>query len=225
MLDFIQSAVSNELSPQELISQCSKAGNAPAWSEFIRRYDRVIRSAAKAVARRWGHESSTEIEDLTQEIYLKLCSERARLLFAVREKQSEAIFSYLKVLATNSAHDYFRAKASQRRGQFVTESISELDELGSARGEDIDQPLILREIDQVLQAQTQVDTGRRDRAVFRLYYKQGLTAKEIANLPGIQVSIKGVEAIIHRLTVRIQEHLAASQENSRKNRPNEVSGS
>jgi RNA polymerase sigma-70 factor (ECF subfamily) len=215
-----QSVIWAELSPHELIWECAKPGNAAAWCEFINRYDRLIRGTAAVVARRWGQGSLEEREDLTQEIYLKLCANGAQVLLSLRGKEKEAIFSYLKIIATNTAHDYFRAKVSQRRGERVTEQISEKHGLGSAGREDMERRLIFQEIDRVLESQTQAENGVRDRTVFRLYYKQGMTAKEIAGLPNINLTVKGVEAVIHRLTARIQELLA--QEKPTDSRLNEV---
>jgi len=214
-----QSVIWAELSPQELMWECAKPGNAAAWCEFINRYDRLIRGTAAIVERRWGQGSLEERDDLTQEIYLKLCANGAQILLSLRSKQKEAIFSYLKIIATNTAHDYFREKVSQRRGERVTEQISEKHELPSASRIDMERRLIFQEIDHALESQTQVENGARDRAVFRLYYKQGMTAKEIARLPNINLTIKGVEAVIHRLTTRIQEHLA--QEKPTDSRLNE----
>ncbi len=39
----------------------------------------------------------------------------------------------------------------------------------------------------------------RDRQIFGLYFLQGMTAREIAELPDIGLTVKGVEAVIHRL--------------------------
>jgi RNA polymerase sigma-70 factor, ECF subfamily len=43
--------------------------------------------------------------------------------------------------------------------------------------------------------------------IFWLYYRDGLTARAIAQLPGIRLSVKGVESTIHRLTRRVRLRL------------------
>jgi RNA polymerase sigma-70 factor, ECF subfamily len=224
VINFTTSVIWAELSPEELIWECAKPGNTAAWSEFISRYDRLIRGTAAVVARRWGHGSVQEHEDLTQEIYLKLCAKGARILLSLRGRQNEAIFSYLKIIATNTAHDYFRSKVSQRRGEKLTEQMSEKHERHSIARDDVERQLIFQEIDKILETQTQLENGARDRAVFRLYYRHGMTAKEIAGLPRIDLTIKGVEAVIHRLTARIQERFAAVQEIPPRSRLNEAGG-
>ena len=60
-----------------------------------------------------------------------------------------------------------------------------------------------REIDDLLRHQAR----EIDRVVFWLYYRQGLTAKEIAALPGIDFSTKGVESVIVRLDRTIRSEL------------------
>jgi len=43
--------------------------------------------------------------------------------------------------------------------------------------------------------------------IFFLYYRQGYTAAEIAALPSLQLTTKGVESIIARLTHMIRSHI------------------
>jgi RNA polymerase sigma-70 factor (ECF subfamily) len=50
----------------------------------------------------------------------------------------------------------------------------------------------------------------RDKLVFLLYYRQGFTAKAIAELPGIQLSEKGVESCLLRLTRHLRQHIVGS---------------
>ncbi len=198
-----------ELDAAQLIRACAKPDNAAAWSEFISRYHSLIRSTAAAVARRWGQGAVGEHDDLTQEIYLKLCANGARALQSACKMTAHAVPAYLKVVAVNAAHDYFRARAAQRRGGAAIEPMSGRHEALAAVPPDLEKRIVLRQIDEILDCQTQLENGARDRAIFRLHYRDGMTAKEIAALPGIRLSIKGVEAVIHRLTARIHEELAA----------------
>jgi RNA polymerase sigma-70 factor, ECF subfamily len=52
-----------------------------------------------------------------------------------------------------------------------------------------------------------LETKDRDRTIFWLYYRQGMTAKEITGLPGIGLSLKGVESALHRLVKLVRDHL------------------
>jgi RNA polymerase sigma factor (sigma-70 family) len=187
------------------------------------RYHSVVRSAAVTVSHRWGHGGREECDDVTQEIYMKLCAGGGRALLALTDVQTDAVAGYLRVLAINVGHDYFRAKTAQRRGAAKTQSISDMQSEVSAPCQDMQRRLTMRKLDEVLQNQTQGENGQRDRAVFRLHYRDGMTAKEIAGLPGMDLTVKGVEAVIHRLTNRIQAQLGV-QGISRGSRINEAGG-
>jgi len=177
----------------------------------MRRYHPVITSAAIRVSRRWGVGSSEEIDDVVQEIYLKMCVDEARILGGFRAPQPEAVFSYVKVVATNVAHDYFRRRAAVKRGVLQTTSLSECDDRVSIP-DDFERRLTLAQLDRLLVAQTQNANGTRDRVIFRLYFRQGMTAQAISQLPGIALNPKGVEGVLYRLTNAIRGAIENSQE-------------
>jgi RNA polymerase sigma-70 factor, ECF subfamily len=51
------------------------------------------------------------------------------------------------------------------------------------------------------------ETLERDRIVFWLYYRQGYTAGEIAGLPAVALTVKGVESLLYRLTAALRAQL------------------
>jgi len=176
----------------------------------MRRYHSLLTSAAIRVSRQRGRGAPDEIDDILQEIYLKVWADGAHILTSFRDPRPEAIFGYLKVTAMNIAHDFFRRRSALKRGAERTGSIEDLSHLPAASN-DMDRQLTLSEIDRMLLAQTQKDNGPRDRAVFRLYYRYGLTAQAIADLPGIGLNSKGVEGVLHRLTKAIRLAMGGAQ--------------
>jgi RNA polymerase sigma-70 factor (ECF subfamily) len=60
--------------------------------------------------------------------------------------------------------------------------------------------VLLSQLDSRLRS-VQGATGRRDRDLFWLYYLQGLTAEEIAALPSLGLTPKGVESALRRVTI------------------------
>src|SRR5437667_159549 len=58
------------LQPEALIRICAQPGQAPAWEEFIRRFNPLIARVVVKTAHRWG-ESSRSVQDLP----------RSRLIF------------------------------------------------------------------------------------------------------------------------------------------------
>ncbi len=176
----------------------------------MRRYHSVLTAAASRVSNRWGQGSSDEIDDIVQEIYLRLCADSARILTSFKESRPEAVFGYLKVIATNLAHDFFRKRSAAKRGAWRTASLDEVGDV-AAPGDDIERHLTLAKIDELLWGHTQTESGARDRNIFRLYYRQGMTAQAIAELPGIGLSPKGVEGVLHRITKVIRQTIEHTQ--------------
>jgi RNA polymerase sigma factor (sigma-70 family) len=205
------------LPARELIRFCVESPTTSAWREFIRRYHLIFESAAFRVARQWGHNSRDEIEDILQEIYLKLCHDRAAILTSFGDHRDEAIYGYLKVISTNTALDYFRAKATKKRGNSITGALAEVSEAAFAESHnELERKLIVKKVEEIMLRQTQGQNGARDRAIFWFSYRYGLTAKAIASLPEIDLTPKGVEGVIHRLTGSIREQLDSVQ-GKRKN--------
>ena len=67
--------------------------------------------------------------------------------------------------------------------------------------DELEWQLLLRDIDDLLK---KPPTSERDRQIFWLYYRQGMSAKEIAALASLNLSIKGVESVIVRLNQMIR---------------------
>lgn len=175
----------------------------------MRRYHPILTAAATRASRQWGSGAGDETDDIVQEIYLHLCANHARVLTAFRDPRPEAMFGFIKAVATNLAHDFFRRRYAAKRDRRRIESVEDPDQL-AAPFEDMDRRLSLAEIERMLLSHTEgKDNGDRDRTVFRLYYRHGLTARAIADLPGIQLNTKGVEGVVHRLTCSIRDALVA----------------
>ena len=187
-------------------------GDAAAWQEFIRRFNRIIAITSYRAARRWGEDSPEVVDDLTQETYLKLCADGARVLREFDSPHPDAIFAFLKVVTANVATDYFkRLHAGKRGGNRANEPLDDAERTGSAVGPSslasMERAVLLNEVDACLCALAPAETQERDRTIFWLYYRQGLTAKEIAELPSIDLSLKGVESTLHRLTQLVRTQL------------------
>jgi RNA polymerase sigma-70 factor (ECF subfamily) len=206
------------MSPEELIRACVQEGSEAAWSEFIRRFHPLIAGVAFRIARRWGEDSPQMIEDLVQETYLKLCSQGMEVLRNFRSAHQDAIFGFVKVFTANLVHDHFKASTSEKRGGTVIStsvdehksSHSEINPRSNA--ETLDRELLIKEIDACLQSVVPGPNAQRDRRIFWLYYRVGLPAREIAALPTVGLSIKGVESTLLRLTRQVRERLLPRDE-------------
>jgi RNA polymerase sigma-70 factor (ECF subfamily) len=72
----------------------------------------------------------------------------------------------------------------------------------------MDREVLIRQIDGQLAAASEPATRVRDRQIFWLYYRHGMTTRAIAAIPGIGLTQKGVESAIQRLTSHVRARLA-----------------
>jgi len=185
-------------------------GKAAAWQEFMRRFNRIIAITSYRAARRRGEDCLSVVDDLTQETYLKLCADGARVLREFESPHPDAIFGFLKVVTANVAKDYFkRLDANKRRVNLVAleEAAQSGDAVVPSGLTSVERAVLLQEVDACLSAVAPPKTLARDRTIFWLYYRQGLKAKAIAALPSINLTLEGVESTLHRLTKRVRAQL------------------
>lgn len=204
------------LSPKELVQACIDGQDASAWEEFIRRFHQLIATVALRTARRWGEVSPAAVQDLVQDTYLKLCANDSRLLRSFDWSTPEAFWGYLKVVTANVVHDYFKSLHSQKRGGGeraadleTTETVATAAGTGPGTADGIERDILLKQIDNCLR-RAGGKTQERDRTIFWLHYRQGLTANAIAGLPAIGLTVKGVESTLLRLTRLVRSELVAA---------------
>jgi RNA polymerase sigma-70 factor (ECF subfamily) len=199
---------------EELIRVCAKLNDGAAWDEFVSRFHRAISLSIIRIAYQWGYPPQQVVDDLVQETYLKLCADRCRLLLEFVVRHPEAVSGYVKTIAVNVAHDYFKALHSQKRG---SGEISQIAEDGDPKAdtskpgghEALEREVLLNQINQCLESCSRGPDHDRDCTIFWLYYQQGMSAKDIAALPAIGLSAKGVESAIFRLTRLVREQLVS----------------
>jgi RNA polymerase sigma-70 factor (ECF subfamily) len=201
------------MSLEELIRACAQNGDAAMWEEFVRHFHRLIAAVVMRTMQRWGRTSPALVDDLIQETYLKICADRKRLLREFTPQHPEAFYGYLKVITANVVHDHFRGQQAHKRGLGQTqvsieEPVEHMSAATTAAAAGIHRDILLKEVDDALCASLSGEGQVRDRTIFLLYYRYGLTASAIARLPSILLTVKGVESVIHRLTRLVRERLA-----------------
>jgi len=195
----------SSIPPEEVVLACVESGDTAAWEEFVRRFQPLIATVALRTARQWGPADRDLIDDLVQETYLKLCADSCRLLRQFESQHPGAIFGFLKVVTTNVVHDHFKiARAAKRGAGGVVEQFDSLrEEAAMAPVCDpkaaIEHEILVKQVDQFLTASLDSEECARSKRIFWLYYRMGLTAPEIAALPGIKLTTKGVESTVYRL--------------------------
>lgn len=175
-------------------------------------------------ALRWGDPS--RIDDLVQDTYLKLCSNGARILRDFEFRHADALFGFLKVVAANVVNDHFKLLNRVKRGAGTkSQEPGGLESIPAASQADTLWPtergILLNEIDDLLRSRATDEGHERDRTIFWLYYRQGLSARAIASIPSVGLSTKGVESAIARLTRLVRERLAELPAKTRTDEPQE----
>lgn len=205
------------LSTEELIRRCASSSSSAAWEEFIRRFQPVITQTVLRTASRLGDSSSATVTDLVQETYLKLCAGNFRLLRTFQPSHPDAFFGFVRTVAANLVRDHFRAIHAQRRGNQQSQSVESSDQFPaepSAPGnrDDLHRTVLLREIDAYLTAAFDGPDFARNRRIFWLYYRSGCSAAEIAALPGLNLTAKGVESLLLRMTRELRRRVSSVQQ-------------
>jgi RNA polymerase sigma-70 factor (ECF subfamily) len=200
-----------KLSPQELLRRCLSSETEAPWHEFVRRFQPMIASVIIKTLRRWGQPNASLVDDLVQETYVKLCANSFKALREIESDYENAIFGFIKVVASNVVQDHYRKSLSLKRGSGKGEEDLEIVQIVPASdttfSERIERRAQLQQIDQCLQAYASEPNFARDYAIFWLFHRQGLTAREISELPTIQLSVKGVESTLLRLARLIKSKL------------------
>jgi RNA polymerase sigma-70 factor, ECF subfamily len=202
------------LSDDELVRECAAENPSPeAWQEFIRRFQRLIGAVALRACRQWGETAPDVVEDMVQETFLKLYANRAKLK-NFQSQHENAFLGYLKVLTANVVYDYFRKIYADvrdpRRTVELNDAIHQFHD-SVASMDDTEKKIFFKEVDELLRRRGTGADQEKERAIFWLYYRHGLTAREIASIPGIGMGVKGVESAIHRLTLYVKEELVTAE--------------
>lgn len=211
----------SSLSLQEVVCLCAGPCDDAAWEEFVARVGRPISLTIMRTASLWGEASRSLVEDLVQITYLKLWEDGCRLLRDFALQHPEAILGYLKKTAANATHDYFKHGRSQSSGgDNAHVSTSDVDpEAGKqvhGSQEKIAFGVFLTEIDEHLKHCLTGPDQERDRMIFWLYFRQGMSTKEIASLPTIGLGTKGVGSVIERLKHGIREQIVGPGSDSNR---------
>ena len=201
-----------ELPAQELLQLCLQSGDQATWLEFVRRFQPLLAGVIIKSIRRWTNPTPALVDDLVQDTYLKLCANNFRALREFDCKHENALFGFLKVVASNVVQDHFRSSYSQKRGSGKEDE--ELDKIqvstpSSSFSENAERNILIGEIRQCLESHAAEPNFTRDCTIFWLYYQQGLTAKAISELPAIGLTVKGVESTLLRLTRLLKEKMNA----------------
>ena len=199
------------LSLHDVVSLCASSADDAAWEEFVARVGKPISLTVLRTASLWGEPSRSLVEDLVQVTYLKLWEGGCRQLLDFAAQCPDGILGYLKRTAANATHDHFKHRRSLTQGG--DQPHVSTDDFDPEAGNDVHGSeqkisfgIFLQEIDKHLNSCLFGPDRDRDRTIFWLYFRQGMSTKEIAALPGMGLGTKGVGSVIERLKhgIRLQ---------------------
>jgi RNA polymerase sigma-70 factor, ECF subfamily len=212
------------MSVNELAQVCAKSSDAAEWEEFLRRTAPLVSLVVARVARLWENRSTPAVvDDIAQEVYLQLCEQERRILREFEPRGEDSFLALLRIVTTSVANDHFRRLYSAKRGgkvvtsQFAGDGVPSPSS-GNGEAKEIHRSVLLGQLDNLLQGAPDA-VSDRDCNLFWLYYLQGFTAGEIALMPGIGLSPKGVESALRRVSAWLRHRIDAGMNKDGFDRP------
>ena len=157
--------------------------------------------------------------DLFQSTILKLVENRCAVLRRFSGKAEDELMAYLAVIARSVVRDHFRRLRAQKRGPWPASSVSseESEQVGQpgaiphAWQNPMEREILVRELEQVSMETIRIHSGDpdRDRLIFQLYFKDGLSTAQIAACEGVGLSKTGIEKTLNRLKDRVRTAVGA----------------
>jgi RNA polymerase sigma-70 factor (ECF subfamily) len=207
----------------ELMRACIDRGDKASWEEFVRRFRPLIAGVVSRTARRFGQYSPQLIDDLVQDTFLKLCANQCHVMRDFKPRAEESIFGLLKTMAFTVTHDHFRGSMAKMRGAGRKESALDGYVENTVAGRDglpeVEREILLGQIDGYLASPKEPVISPRDREIFWLYYRHGMTARDIAAIAHLGLTPKGVESVIQRLTSHVRERFGQEALENPKGKP------
>src|SRR5271166_2990091 len=101
----------------DLAKACAHSANAAEWEDFVGRCMPLASLVALRVSRMWvSTPSPATVDDIVQEIFLKLCEQERRILRTFQPRGEDSFLGLLRIVAASVANDYFRRIYSTKRG-------------------------------------------------------------------------------------------------------------
>jgi RNA polymerase sigma factor (sigma-70 family) len=170
------------LSQQGILDALAR-GEKGAWEAFVRRYAGLIVTAVRGVAR-----EATEVEDLTQEVFLRLCKDDFRLLRSYDPARA-ALSTWITIVARSTARD------AMRRHRPVAVPIEAVPEARLAI--DPVEPVRKLKLPEAL-------LSPRQREILTMLYDREMEVAEIAT--ALAIDPQTVRSAHHKAMVKLRAH-------------------
>ena len=163
-------------------------GEKAAWDAFVRRYGGLIVAAVRGVPM-----APAEVEDLTQEVFLRLCKDDFRLLRSYDPARA-SLSTWLTIVARSTARDGLR----RRRAEAVPiEAVPE-----AQLAIDPVEPVQRLKLPEAL-------LSPRQREILAMLYDRDMDVAEIARALGIDPQT--VRSGHHKAMVKLRAHFRSNE--------------
>lgn len=164
-------------------------GDSGAWEAFVRRYAGLVVAAVRGIAR-----ETAEVEDLTQEVFLRLCKDDFRLLRSYDASRA-GLSTWLTIVARSTARD------AMRRHRPISVPIETVPEGRLAI--DPVEPIHKLKLPEAL-------LSPRQREILTMLYDREMEVSEIALALGIDPQT--VRSAHHKAMVKLRAHFRTEVE-------------
>jgi RNA polymerase sigma-70 factor (ECF subfamily) len=199
-------------SVNDLAKLCAHSADVPEWEELVHKCSPLATVVARRISRLWVSDPSpAAIDDIVQDVFLKLCEHDRRILRAFEPRGEDSFFGLLRIVTASVTNDFYRRQYSTKRGgNVITMPLLEGDSFIAANAEiqpfRMHRTALLEKLDRMLLSAPKI-IGARDRALFWLYYRQGFTADEISRMPAVGLTPKGVESALRKVAAWLREEI------------------
>ncbi len=173
---------------QEIDLGALSRGDKSAWDGFVRRYAGLIVAAVRGVAR-----DNAEIEDLVQEVFVRLCKDGFRLL-KTYDPSRAGLSTWLTIVARSTARD------TMRRRQLALTPIDAVPEALLAT--DAAPPEKLKLPEGLL--------SPRQKLVLTMLYDRDMEVAEIATALGVDPQT--VRSTHHKAMLKLRGHFSTEEQ-------------
>jgi len=206
-----------------LMALCARdRQNALLWAEFLRRVTPKIRCFIRGTLQQSlggymseGHPMTTpggtQEKDLFQSTIVRLVENDCAVMRRFSGNTDEEVIAYLAVVTRSVVRDCLRKELAQRRPTSCALAEAPTAANGGAaalrREPQAERAVLLREIRELCERTLhppEAALPSRDRLIFELRFREGLSARQIARCEGVRLTKTGVEKVLARLTERLR---------------------
>jgi RNA polymerase sigma-70 factor (ECF subfamily) len=167
-------------------------GEKGAWEAFVQRYAGLIVATVRAVAREATE--ATEVEDMAQEVYLRLCKDDFRLLRGYDPARA-GLSTWITIVARSTARDAMRrVRPVSVPIETVAEAHLAIDPVEPVRKLKLPEALL----------------SPRQREILTMLYDREMEVAEIAAALGIDR--QSVRSAHHKAMLKLRAHFGAEVE-------------